>query len=77
MEGTSQVLEIDDYKKEGDYNYYSAPDGILLPGDRFLVVEGSVLPCDSVLVSGRVVVDESMLTGESIPVAKVTVELKG
>ena len=77
MEGTSQVLEIDNYKKEGDYNYYSAPDGILLPGDRFLVVEGSVMPCDSVLVSGRVVVDESMLTGESIPVAKVTVELKG
>ena len=77
MEGTSQVLEIDSYKNESDYNFYSAPDGILLPGDRFLVAEGTVMPCDSILVSGRVVVDESMLTGESIPVAKVTVELKG
>lgn len=51
-----------------------AEDGILLPGYKFLVEEGMTLPCDAVLVSGKVVVDESMLTGESIPVSKTPLD---
>ena len=34
------------------------------------IKEGMKLPCDVVIVSGKVVVDESSLTGESIPVIK-------
>jgi cation-transporting ATPase 13A2 len=45
-------------------------DKLLLPGDCFGVTPNMVLPCDAVLISGRIVVDESMLTGESVPVSK-------
>ena len=34
--------------------------------------EQKVVPCDCVLISGNVIVDEGMLTGESAPVTKVT-----
>ncbi|XP_059831253.1 polyamine-transporting ATPase 13A3-like [Hypanus sabinus] len=43
----------------------------LVPGDVILLPEQEVaLPCDAVLLSGSVVVNESMLTGESVPVSK-------
>ncbi|KAJ7324614.1 hypothetical protein JRQ81_017634 [Phrynocephalus forsythii] len=43
----------------------------LVPGDT-LVLDGgrSLLPCDAILLSGQCTVNESMLTGESIPVTK-------
>eukprot|EP01127_Copromyxa_protea_P021172 TRINITY_DN7206_c0_g1_i1.p1 TRINITY_DN7206_c0_g1~~TRINITY_DN7206_c0_g1_i1.p1 ORF type:complete len:1082 (+),score=179.87 TRINITY_DN7206_c0_g1_i1:156-3401(+) len=45
----------------------------LLPGDLLLVPPGGnfVAPCDWVQVSGCVIVDESSLTGESLPVVKL------
>ncbi|XP_062904803.1 polyamine-transporting ATPase 13A3-like isoform X2 [Mobula hypostoma] len=43
----------------------------LVPGDVILLPEQEVvLPCDAVLLTGNVVVNESMLTGESVPVTK-------
>lgn len=42
----------------------------LVPGDVVIVSPG-VLSCDCVLLSGEVIVDENMLTGESVPVRKV------
>lgn len=49
-------------------------DSHLVPGDKILIQEAMVLPCDAVLLAGKVVVDESMLTGESIPVSKVPID---
>jgi heavy metal translocating P-type ATPase len=41
-------------------------------GDTFLVKPGSRIPVDGVVIEGRASVDESMLTGESMPVEKNT-----
>merc|ERR1719242_1661190 len=47
----------------------------LVPGDQILLpaTGGYIVECDSVLVSGSAVANESMLTGESIPVTKVSI----
>uniref|UniRef100_A0A669Q6A2 ATPase 13A4 n=1 Tax=Phasianus colchicus TaxID=9054 RepID=A0A669Q6A2_PHACC len=43
----------------------------LVPGDMMVLKEGkALLPCDAILISGQCIVNESMLTGESIPVTK-------
>lgn len=39
-------------------------------GDRVLVRPGAAVPADGIVVTGNSAVDESMLTGESIPVEK-------
>ena len=45
----------------------------LVPGDLILLPTGGgyMMECDAVLVDGTCVVNESMLTGESIPITKV------
>uniref|UniRef100_A0A8D2JFI3 Polyamine-transporting ATPase 13A3 n=1 Tax=Varanus komodoensis TaxID=61221 RepID=A0A8D2JFI3_VARKO len=45
----------------------------LVPGDVVVVpLNGMIMPCDAVLVSGTCIVNESMLTGESVPVTKTS-----
>ena len=39
-------------------------------GDRLLIRPGDRIPVDGLIVKGQSVIDESMLTGESLPVAK-------
>jgi len=43
----------------------------LAVGDKLQVNEGDKIPADGNLLAGQVEVDESMLTGESLPVSKV------
>ncbi|KAE9550035.1 hypothetical protein FO519_006763 [Halicephalobus sp. NKZ332] len=44
----------------------------LVPGDILLIPpHGCILQCDALLMNGTVIVNESMLTGESVPVTKV------
>lgn len=43
----------------------------LVPGDIIVIpMDGGIMGCDAVLLSGSCIVNESMLTGESIPVTK-------
>ncbi|GGN02381.1 copper-translocating P-type ATPase [Thermus composti] len=46
------------------------PAEALIPGDRVRVLPGERIPADGVVEEGQSHVDESMLTGESIPKAK-------
>ncbi|NWQ98581.1 AT135 ATPase, partial [Burhinus bistriatus] len=48
----------------------------LVPGDMFLLDGKKLsLPCDAVLIDGSCIVNEGMLTGESIPVTKTPLPL--
>mmetsp|Transcript_9224 Transcript_9224/g.9197 ORF Transcript_9224/g.9197 Transcript_9224/m.9197 type:complete len:890 (-) Transcript_9224:6-2675(-) len=42
----------------------------LVPGDLVEIPEGGEIPCDIVLISGSCIMEEGMLTGESVPVMK-------
>ncbi|MDR2688058.1 MAG: heavy metal translocating P-type ATPase, partial [Oscillospiraceae bacterium] len=46
------------------------PIGDVLPGDIVSVKPGGKIPVDGTVTEGRTSVDESMLTGESMPVSK-------
>lgn len=46
------------------------PVGQVKKGDVILIKPGSKIPLDGVILTGETTVDESMLTGESIPVEK-------
>jgi cation-transporting ATPase 13A2 len=55
-------------KPDGGYTLIS--DRTLIPGDKYIVQSHSAVPCDTLLCSGRVAVNESSLTGESVPITK-------
>jgi cation-transporting P-type ATPase 13A2 len=42
----------------------------LVPGDIIVVPEGCHMPCDAIQMTGSSIINEAMLTGESIPVIK-------
>lgn len=48
----------------------------MIPGDIFEASDSAlaVFPCDALLLSGDAIVNESMLTGESVPVSKIPVK---
>ena len=59
------------YRKVGDEVQQLVIDSSeLVPGDTFEIPDGELMPCDAILLNGSTIMNESMLTGESIPVVK-------
>lgn len=59
-------------RENGSYDEIESSS--LVPGDMIVIPShGCVMQCDAVLISGNVIVNESMLTGESVPVTKTPV----
>ncbi|CAN0319787.1 unnamed protein product, partial [Ectocarpus fasciculatus] len=72
LAGDDHTISVVDLAKR---SVIPTPDSLLVPGDLVALQPGLVLPCDVLLTSGRVTVDESMLTGESVPVTKTPVDM--
>ena len=53
-----------------DGSEYDAPLENIMEGDRLRVRPGDAVPVDGLVIEGRSSLDESMLTGESMPVEK-------
>lgn len=51
-------------------DWLSVPTRQLQPGDRFLLRVGDAVPVDGRVSEGEAVLDEAMLTGESLPIGK-------
>lgn len=60
-------------RKQGGELQEVAIDAIV-PGDRLLIRQGDIVPVDGTVASGVAVLDESPLTGESLPVNRRTGE---
>jgi len=50
-----------------DREWIRLPAGELVPGDVIRLALGALVPADATILSGSVLVDQSMLTGESVP----------
>lgn len=57
-------------QKKSEKGLVDVDSSVLLPGDIVVVPECCSLPCDLVLLTGSAIVNEAMLTGESVPVMK-------
>ncbi|XP_076763504.1 polyamine-transporting ATPase anne boleyn isoform X1 [Xylocopa sonorina] len=52
----------------------TVPAEKLVPGDILVIPShGCLMPCDAVLLTGNCILNESMLTGESVPVTKTPI----
>eukprot|EP00058_Branchiostoma_floridae_P001053 XP_002586541.1 hypothetical protein BRAFLDRAFT_131390 [Branchiostoma floridae] len=65
------ALEAEVSVWRGDSVYEDIPGQELVPGDVITIPPyGTMMACDAVLITGNCIVNESMLTGESVPVTK-------
>ncbi|MEX0681667.1 MAG: heavy metal translocating P-type ATPase [Balneolales bacterium] len=65
-------IQSENFTEDGIGRIETVPVGEIVPGDRLLVKAWEPVPVDGKVLTGRPAVDESMMTGESLPVEKQT-----
>lgn len=68
LNGSVNVLRV----KKGEQEEVSINIHELVPGDIILLSSNTVVPCDLLITEGEMMVNEAILTGESIPVIKTS-----
>ncbi|HEY3317967.1 MAG TPA: heavy metal translocating P-type ATPase [Coriobacteriia bacterium] len=70
LEALARLVPAEAHRLRPDGSTEEVPVSDLRPGDRVLVRPGEKVPADGAVVEGDSSLDESMLTGESVPVHK-------
>jgi Cu2+-exporting ATPase len=70
LEELAELMPSEAHRFRPDGTIEEVPLSKLEGGDRVLVKPGEKIPADGEIVEGATSVDESMLTGESVPVSK-------
>lgn len=70
LEELARLMPAEAHRIEPDGSVRDVPVEELHPGDKVLVKPGEKVPVDGMVTDGASAVDESMLTGESVPVEK-------
>src|SRR5712675_910380 len=70
LEELVRLLPDTALKLDAQGNMQEVPVSSLQPGDRVLIRPGAKIPVDGAIVEGESSFNESMLTGESLPVSK-------
>ncbi|KAG0712395.1 putative cation-transporting ATPase 13A3 [Chionoecetes opilio] len=73
LSSTIQTADTVQVLQPGD-TVETIPSEHLVPGDVIIIPpQGCMMQCDAVLLQGNCIVNESMLTGESVPVTKTPI----
>ncbi|XP_067329962.1 polyamine-transporting ATPase 13A3-like isoform X1 [Channa argus] len=76
MVAAHSVIRVSVCRRNTDIEEAMSTD--LVPGDVIVIpANGMIMPCDAVLIHGNCIVNESMLTGESVPVTKTSLPSSG
>ncbi|KAL0490279.1 hypothetical protein AKO1_014011, partial [Acrasis kona] len=70
---TCDVIRIDVDHEQNKHSTQRIDSTLLVPGDLIDISNPLTLPCDCVVLRGQVIVNESSLTGESVPVTKIPI----
>jgi Cu2+-exporting ATPase len=70
LEALARLVPSEAHRIDPDGSVIDLPIERLVPGDRILVKPAEKIPADGVVIEGTTSVNESMLTGESVPVTK-------